>query len=618
MKEINLAPQSSSVIVSGLMVGTKYEVSVSALKDSLTSRPALGVVTTLENVSPPRRARVTDATETTITISWRTKTETITGFHVEAIPTNGQTPVQRTISSGVRSYTITGLQPGTDYKIYLYTLNEDARSTPVIFDASTAIDAPSNLHFLATTPNSLLLSWHPPQAKITGYIIKYEKPGSPPREVFPRPRPEVREATITGLEPGTEYTIQIIAIRNNQKSEPLIGRKRTDELPQLVTLPRPNHHGPEILDVPSTVQKNTLNNGPGYNNGDGLQFPGTSDHLNHIEQQTIFEEHGSRRRTTPTMATPQRHRPRPYPPNVDLVPGGDLDRQFYPDRVGHNHNASVEQEALSQTTISWNPLPASSEYIISCNPISTDEEPLHFRVPGNSTSATLTGLTRGATYNIKVEAVQGQRRNKVREETITVSNIVDQGAFPGTDDSCFDPYTVSYYAVGEEWERLSDSGFKLSCQCLGLGSGHFRCDSSKWCHDNGMNYRIGEKWDRTGDNGQKMTCTCLGNGKGEFKCDPDETTCYDDGKIYRVKEQWQKEYLGAICSCTCFGGKRGWRCDNCHRPGAVEVGSEGSPGYSPNRYLENYDRNTNTKNVNCPIECFMPLDVQADRDDSRE
>lgn len=36
----------------------------------------------------------------------------------------------------------------------------------------------------------------------------------------------------------------------------------------------------------------------------------------------------------------------------------------------------------------------------------------------------------------------------------------------------------------------------------------------------------------------------------------DETTCYDDGKTYHVGEQWQKEYLGAICSCTCFGGQR--------------------------------------------------------------
>ncbi|XP_040609312.1 fibronectin isoform X12 [Mesocricetus auratus] len=366
MKEINLSPDSSSVVVSGLMVATKYEVSVYALKDTLTSRPAQGVITTLENVSPPRRARVTDATETTITISWRTKTETITGFQVDAIPANGQPPIQRTISPDIRTYTITGLQPGTDYKIHLYTLNDNARSSPVIIDASTAIDAPSNLRFLATTPNSLLVSWQAPRARITGYIIKYEKPGSPPREVVPRPRPGVTEATITGLEPGTEYTIYVIALKNNQKSEPLIGRKKTE-----------------------------------------------------------------------------------------------------------------------------------------------------------------------------------------------------------------------------------------------------------WCHDNGVNYKIGEKWDRQGENGQRMSCTCLGNGKGEFKCDPHEATCYDDGKTYHVGEQWQKEYLGAICSCTCFGGQRGWRCDNCRRPGGEPSPDGTTTGHTYNQYTQRYHQRTNT-NVNCPIECFMPLDVQADRDDSRE
>ncbi|XP_051839566.1 fibronectin isoform X12 [Antechinus flavipes] len=502
MKEINLSPDSTSVVVSGLMVSTKYEVSVYALKDTLTSRPAQGVVTTLENVSPPRRARVTDATETTITLNWRTKTETITGFQIDAIPSNGQSPVQRTINPEIRSYTITGLQPGTDYKIHLYTLNDNARSSPVVIDASTAIDAPSNLRFLTTTPNSLLVSWQPPRARITGYIIKYEKPGSPSREVVPRPRPGVTEATITGLEPGTEYTIYVIALKNNQKSEPLIGRKKTG------------------------------------------------------------------------------------------------------------------QEALSQTTISWTPFQESSEYIISCHPIGIDEEPLQFRVPGTSASATLTGLTRGATYNIIVEALKNQRRHKVREEMVTVGNSVNEGLNQPTDDTCFDPFTVTHYSIGEEWERLSDSGFKLWCQCLGFGSGHFRCDSSKWCHDNGVNYKIGDKWDRQGENGQMMSCTCLGNGKGEFKCDPHEATCYDDGKTYHVGEQWQKEYLGAICSCTCFGGQQGWRCDNCRRPG-VETAPEGSAGHSYSHYSQRYHQRTNT-NVNCPIECFMPLDVQADTENSRD
>ncbi|XP_051010087.1 fibronectin isoform X4 [Acomys russatus] len=598
MKEINLSPDSSSVVVTGLMVATKYEVSVYALKDTLTSRPAQGVVTTLENVSPPRRARVTDATETTITISWRTKTETITGFQVDAIPANGQTPVQRTISPDVRSYTITGLQPGTDYKIHLYTLNDNARSSPVVIDASTAIDAPSNLRFLTTTPNSLLVSWQAPRARITGYIIRYEKPGSPPREVVPRPRPGVTEATITGLEPATEYTIYVIALRNNQKSEPLIGRKKT-------------------------VQKTPFVTNPGYDTENGIQLPGTSHQQASVGQQMIFEEHGFRRTTPPTAATPVRLRPRPYLPNVDEevqighVPRGDVDYHLYPHVPRLNSNASTGQEALSQTTISWTPFQESSEYIISCHPIGTDEEPLQFQVPGTSTSATLTGLTRGVTYNIIVEALQNQRRHKVREEVVTVGNTVSEGLNQPTDDSCFDPFTVSHYAIGEEWERLSESGFKLTCQCLGFGSGHFRCDSSKWCHDNGVNYKIGEKWDRQGENGQRMSCTCLGNGKGEFKCDPHEATCYDDGKTYHVGEQWQKEYLGAICSCTCFGGQRGWRCDNCRRPGAAEPNPDSSTGHTYNQYTQRYHQRTNT-NVNCPIECFMPLDVQADRDDSRE
>nr|XP_014966402.1 fibronectin isoform X20 [Macaca mulatta] len=557
MKEINLAPDSSSVVVSGLMVATKYEVSVYALKDTLTSRPAQGVVTTLENVSPPRRARVTDATETTITISWRTKTETITGFQVDAVPANGQTPVQRTIKPDVRSYTITGLQPGTDYKIYLYTLNDNARSSPVVIDASTAIDAPSNLRFLATTPNSLLVSWQPPRARITGYIIKYEKPGSSPREVVPRPRPGVTEATITGLEPGTEYTIYVIALKNNQKSEPLIGRKKT-------------------------VQKTPFITHPGYDTGNGIQLPGTSGQQPTVGQQMIFEEHGFRRTTPPTTATPIRHRPRPYPPNVG-------------------------QEALSQTTISWAPFQDTSEYIISCHPVGTDEEPLQFRVPGTSTSATLTGLTRGATYNIIVEALKDQQRHKVREEVVTVGNSVNEGLNQPTDDSCFDPYTVSHYAVGDEWERMSESGFKLLCHCLGFGSGHFRCDSSRWCHDNGVNYKIGEKWDRQGENGQMMSCTCLGNGKGEFKCDPHEATCYDDGKTYHVGEQWQKEYLGAICSCTCFGGQRGWRCDNCRRPGG-EPSPEGTTGQSYNQYSQRYHQRTNTVSALVPRVCSLILD----------
>lgn len=46
---------------------------------------------------------------------------------------------------------------------------------------------------------------------------------------------------------------------------------------------------------------------------------------------------------------------------------------------------------------------------------------------------------------------------------------------------------------------------------------------------------------------------------GEFMCmyaHTDDSVCYDDGKVYQVGNQWQKDYMGAICSCTCFGGQQ--------------------------------------------------------------
>ncbi|KAG7266724.1 hypothetical protein CRUP_006270 [Coryphaenoides rupestris] len=209
-----------------------------------------------------------------------------------------------------------------------------------------------------------------------------------------------------------------------------------------------------------------------------------------------------------------------------------------------DNETELAQEARTITTISWEPIPQSSKYLVSCSPITNMEEnTFQMSLPGTSTGATLIGSTSGSSYNVVVEAMRGGAKEKVLEEVVTVGN-------------------------------------------------------TEWRHDNGNNYHIGEKWDRHAENGHMMSCTCLGNGKGEFKCEPRESTCYDDGKMYKVGNQWQKEYQGAICTCTCYGGQQ--------RPGGqtdVEVDLLQPTPNAFDRYRENALRKLN---IQRPIECLRP------------
>uniref|UniRef100_A0AAY4DTK0 Fibronectin n=1 Tax=Denticeps clupeoides TaxID=299321 RepID=A0AAY4DTK0_9TELE len=576
-RELLPAPtgRDTSAVLHGLHPNTHYTIQVIPMQGRTPSTPIVG--TQITRGPTGCDLSFSDVDTTSLRITWDTPAGRVTSYRV--LYTSSEEGQRELLPAPTGRDTSAVLRP-TGW--YLFTLTK-------------TFMAPTSLHFTAVSPTSISFSWQPPVTRITGYYITYEESGGSPREVTPRPHAGQNYATISGLKPNTEYVIKIIALQNSQRSTPLEGRTRTHS--QLLP-PLPARPGTDHLDVPE-VDDNTVHGA------------GSDSHGQHVEYTEYNNQPQQPQRPQWPQLQPQPHHPLIYIP----APGHDGVRVpvvRVSEEPGHGPYGFPEnetgrpQEAQTQTVITWQPLQQSSSYLVSCEPLTyRDEGTLQMRLPGTSTSATLVGLTSGASYNVIVEALKDALKHKVFEEVITAGNTLVTEGVPANGDACYDSFTATYHNVGEEWERMSETGFKLWCRCLGLGSGHFRCDSSKWCYDNGNNYAIGEKWDRQAENGHMMSCTCLGNGKGEFKCEPHASTCYDNGKMYQVGNQWQKEYLGTICTCTCYGGQKGWRCESCRRPGA-EVDADllhpvNVDAY--NRYRENTLRKVN---IQCPIECLRP------------
>lgn len=140
-----------------------------------------------------------------------------------------------------------------------------------------------------------------------------------------------------------------------------------------MTPPHPGQGGKENLDVPSVEKTPYVPNAP-YDNGNGIKLQGTSGQQSVITNPGLVEVYGSR--TPTTAATPVRHRPGEEPGTGSRYPLRlpEVDRPSSPHTFLPRNNYTRPQEALSETTISWTPYLESSEYVISCQPVTTEEE----------------------------------------------------------------------------------------------------------------------------------------------------------------------------------------------------------------------------------------------------
>ncbi|XP_047185464.1 tenascin isoform X4 [Scophthalmus maximus] len=229
-KVVSVLPASQNKFFqSGLGPGQEYEVSINIIKNNTRGPQTTTTVST--KIDGPGQVEVKDVTDSSALVSWSQPVVPMDRVAIFYTPTSDPSDVgSAVISPPDKQYSIDVLMPDTEYTVSLTSMRGNVTSDPVTTTFTTALDAPKHLRAVSQTDTSITLEWTNSQADVGGYRVKYSPiSGSAHGEdVFPRGPGDTTKATVTGLNPGTEYGIGVTAMKKERESLPATANAETD------------------------------------------------------------------------------------------------------------------------------------------------------------------------------------------------------------------------------------------------------------------------------------------------------------------------------------------------------------------------------------------------------
>uniref|UniRef100_A0A8B9WJ90 Tenascin-N n=1 Tax=Bos mutus grunniens TaxID=30521 RepID=A0A8B9WJ90_BOSMU len=394
VKQIKVPKEQHRYEILGLLPGTKYIVTLRNVKKDISSSPQHLLATT--DLAVPGTAWVTDETENSLDVEWENPLTEVDYYKLQYGPLTGQEVAEVTVpkSGDPKSrYDITGLQPGTEYKITVIPMRGDLEGKPILLNGRTEIDSPTNVVTDRVTEDTVAVSWYPVRAVIDKYMVRYiSADGETKDTAVPR---EQNSTVLTGLRPGEAYEVYVWAERGNQGSKKVDTTALTEiDSPQnLVTEQVTENTATVSWDPVQAVIDRYLVR---YTSADG-----------DTREVPVGKEQSS------TVLTGLR-------PGVEYTvhvwaQNGDRESRKAdtkaPTDIDSPQNLVTKQVTENTATISWDPVQAVIDrYLVRYT--SADGDTREVPVGKEQSSIVLTGLRPGVEYTVHVWAQKGDRESR--------------------------------------------------------------------------------------------------------------------------------------------------------------------------------------------------------------
>ncbi|NXK89044.1 TENA protein, partial [Formicarius rufipectus] len=196
-----------------LVPGVNYNVSIISVKGFEESEPISGILKTA--LDSPSGLVVVNITDSEALATWQPAIAAVDNYVVSYV-SEEEPPVTQMVSGNTVEYDLKGLQPATEYTLSVHALKDTQRSETLSTHFTTGLDAPRDLSATEVQSEAAVLSWRPPRAPVTGYLLIYESTDGTLKEVLLSPG--TSSYSLTELSPSSHYTVKLQALSGSLRS----------------------------------------------------------------------------------------------------------------------------------------------------------------------------------------------------------------------------------------------------------------------------------------------------------------------------------------------------------------------------------------------------------------
>ncbi|XP_017278003.1 tenascin-R isoform X2 [Kryptolebias marmoratus] len=172
------------------------------------------------SVAPAMNLNVRGVTDQTIDLEWEGSV-VVTDFLVTYTPSStGGVQLEIRLPGNTTSCTISRLEGGMEYNINVFAVINNTISIPASITVWTYLSNPDGLVFKSITETSVEVQWKPFYYSFDGWEISFIPKDNDGGMTAQLPS-TITSFIQTGLRPGEEYTVNLVALRDQGRSQPV-------------------------------------------------------------------------------------------------------------------------------------------------------------------------------------------------------------------------------------------------------------------------------------------------------------------------------------------------------------------------------------------------------------